>query len=75
MLQWRGTTVADVVLGVVDDGAFEDPMERRDVADGERGAAAAVDALARVHASGVADGEHGMVTVAVLVVKLGRDCN
>jgi len=31
-----------VVLDVADDGAFEDPAERRDIADGERGAAAAV---------------------------------
>ena len=46
----RGTTVADVVLDVADDGAFEDPAERRDVIDGEHGAAAAVDELARVHA-------------------------
>ena len=50
MPQRRGTTVAGVVLDVADDGAFEDPVERRDVADGERGAAAAVDELARVHA-------------------------
>ena len=46
----RGTTVAGVVLDVADDGAFEDPTERRDVADGERGAAAVVDELARVRA-------------------------
>ena len=39
-----------MVLDVVDDGAFEGPAERWDVADGERGAAAAVDELARVHA-------------------------
>ena len=50
MPRWRCTTVADVVLDVVDDGAFEDSAERRDVADGERGAAAAVDELAHVHA-------------------------
>ena len=54
----RGTTVAGVVLDVADDGAFEDPVERRDIAvgerdmvtDGECGAAAVVDELARVHA-------------------------
>ena len=46
----RGTTAAGVVLDVADDGAFEDPMERRDIIDGERGAAAAVDELARVRA-------------------------
>ena len=45
-----GTTVVGVVLDVADEGAFEDPMERRDIADGERGAAVAVDELARVHA-------------------------
>ena len=45
-----GTTVAGMVLDIADDGAFEDPVERRDVADGERGAAAAVDELARVRA-------------------------
>ena len=45
----RGTTVAGVVLDIADDGAFEDPAERRDIADGERGAAAVVDELARVH--------------------------
>jgi len=44
----RGTIVAGVVLDVADDGAFEDPVERRDVADGERGAVAVVDELARV---------------------------
>ena len=38
-----------MVLDVADDGAFEDPTERRDIADGERGAAAVVDELARVH--------------------------
>ena len=39
-----------MVLDVADDGAFEDPAERRDVADGGRGAAAAVGELAHVHA-------------------------
>ena len=48
MPRWRGTTVAGVVLDVADGGAFEDPAEQRDVADGERGAAAAVDELACV---------------------------
>ena len=48
--------------GVADDGAFEDPAKRRDIADGERGAATAVDELARVHAPGVADGESGAAT-------------
>ena len=38
------------MLDVADDGAFEDPLERWDVADGEHGAAAAVDELAHVHA-------------------------
>ena len=42
----KGTTVADVALDVADDGAFEDPAERWDIADGERGAAATVDKLA-----------------------------
>ena len=46
----RGTTVAGVVLDVADDGAFEDPTGRWGVNDGERGAAAAVDELAHVHA-------------------------
>ena len=50
MPRWRGTTVAYVVRDVADDGAFEDPTGRWDVADGERGTAAAVDELARVHA-------------------------
>ena len=58
MPRWRGTTVAGVVLDVADDGAFEDPMEWRDIVDGEHGAvangehgtAATVDKLARVHA-------------------------
>ena len=50
MPRWRCTTVAGMVLDVADDGAFEDPMERWDVADGEHGAVAAVDELARVHA-------------------------
>ena len=50
MPRQRGTTVASVVLGIADDDAFEDPMEWRDVADGEHGAAAAVDELACVHA-------------------------
>ena len=42
MPQRRGTTVAGVVLNIADDGAFEDPTERWDVADGERGTATAV---------------------------------
>ena len=50
MPRWRGTIVAGVVLDVADDGAFEAPTERWDVTDGERGAAATVDELARVHA-------------------------
>ena len=75
MPQQRGTIVPGVVLDVADDDAFEDPVERRDVTDGERGTAAAVDELACVHAPGIADGEHGAATVAVLVVKLSRDCN
>ena len=50
MPRWRGTTVAGVVLDVADDGAFGDPAERRDVADGERGAAATVYKLAHVRA-------------------------
>ena len=72
---WRGTTVAGVELDIAGDSAFEDPVERRDVADGERGAVAAVDELARAHTPGVADGEHGAVVAVVLVVKLGKDCN
>ena len=75
MPRWRGTTVAVVELDVAGDGAFEGPAERRDVVDGERGAAAVVDKLARVHALGVADGERGAAAIVVLVVKLGRDCN
>jgi len=50
MPQRRGTAFTGVVLDVADDGAFEDPEERWDVADGERGAVATVDELARVHA-------------------------
>ena len=46
----RGSSVAGVVLEVADDGVFRDPAERRDIADGERGAVAAVDELARVRA-------------------------
>ena len=49
----RGTTVVGVVLDVADDGAFKDLVERRDIADGERGVA----------------------TASVLVVRLGRNCN
>ena len=75
MPQWRGTIVAGVELDIACDGAFEDPVERRDVADGECGAVAVVDELARAHAPGVADGERGMVAAVVLVVKLGRGCN
>ena len=48
--------------GVADDGAFEDPVKRWDVADGKRGAATAVDELAHVHAPDVADGERGTTT-------------
>ena len=58
----RGTTVAGVVLDVADDGAFEDPTEWQDVADGEHGVATTVDELAHVHALGVADGERGAAT-------------
>ena len=47
----------------------------QDVADGELGAAAAVDELARVRARTFANGELGAATVVVLVIKLGRDCN
>ena len=58
MPRWRGTTVAGMVLDVADDGAYEDPAEWRDIADGERGAVAdgergtvaTIDELARVHA-------------------------
>ena len=75
MPRWRGTTVVGVELDIAGGGAFEDHVERQDVADGERGAVAAVDELARAHAPGVADGERGAVAVVVLVVKLGRDCN
>ena len=75
MPRWRGTTIAGVELDVAGDGAFEGPVERRDVAHGEHGAAAAIDKLAHAHAPGVADGERGAVAVVVLVVKLGRDCN
>ena len=39
-----------MVLIVADDGAFEDPAKRWDVADGEHGAAAIVDELVHVHA-------------------------
>ena len=69
MPQWRGTTVVGVVLDVADDGAFENPVERQDVADGERGTVAAVDELARAHAPGIADGEHG---AAATVDELAR---
>ena len=50
MSRRRSTAFAGAVLDVVDDGAFEDPATWWDVADGERGAAAAVDELACVHA-------------------------
>ena len=50
MPRQRGTAVIGVVLDIADDGAFEDPMGRWDVADRERGAVAVVDELARVHA-------------------------
>ena len=46
----RDTAVAGVVLIVADDGAFEDPVKRWDLADGELGVATAVDELVRVHA-------------------------
>ena len=46
----RGTVFAGAVLDVADDSAFEGPATWWDVADGGRGAAAAVDELARVHA-------------------------
>ena len=42
MPRWRGTIVAGVELDIAGDGAFEDPAERRDVTDGERGAVAVV---------------------------------
>ena len=50
MPRQRGTTVAGMVLDVADDDAFDDPVERRAITDGECGAAAAVDELAHVHA-------------------------
>lgn len=46
------TAVTDVVLDVADDGTLRDPAEGQHVADGEGGAATAVDELARVHALG-----------------------
>ena len=46
----RGTIVAGVMLDTADDDAFDDPVERRDVTDGERGVAAAVDELGCVRA-------------------------
>ena len=42
MPRWRGTTIAGVELDVAGDGAFEGPMERWDVTDGERGAVTVV---------------------------------
>ena len=54
---------------------ISDAAGYRDVADGERGMATAVDELARVHAPGVANGERGAATAVVLVVELSRDCN
>ena len=75
MPRWRCTTVAGMELDIAGDGAFEDPGEQWDVADGEHGVVAVVDELARAHAPGVADGERGAVAAVVLVVKLGRDCN
>ena len=79
----RGTTVAGVVLDVADDGAFDNPAGRRAVADGERGAAATVDELARVHVLGgdeelllvLVPEEVGTAIVVSVVVELGRDCN
>ena len=50
-------------------------MGYRDAADGERGTTTAVDELAHVYASGVADGERGAAAVVALVVELSRDCN
>ena len=50
MPRWRGTTVAGVELDIAGDGTFEDPSEWRDITDGEHGAVAAVDELARVRA-------------------------
>ena len=36
------TMVTDMVLYIADDGTLRDPMERQDIADGERGAVAIV---------------------------------
>jgi len=84
MPRWRGTIVTGVVLDVVDDSAFEDPVERRDVTDGEcgtvtngeRGAVANGEWRGgRSRRTGpctcqdVADGEHG---VAAAVDELAR---
>jgi hypothetical protein len=60
--------VPDVVLDVADDGSLGDPPERQHVADGESGAAAAVDELARVHALG-GDEELLLVLVAERVAE------
>lgn len=49
--QWRDAA-ANVVLYVADDGTLGDPMQRQDVADGERGRLSAIDELACVHAFG-----------------------
>ena len=50
MPRQRGTALTSAVLDIADHGAFGGPTAWWDVADGERGAAAAVDELARVHA-------------------------
>ena len=63
-----GVVLRRPVGGVADDDAFKDPAKRRNVADGERGAATGVDELARVHAMDVADGERGVAAAVILVV-------
>jgi hypothetical protein len=77
----EGAAVADVLLDVADDGALGEDAEREHVADGDGGAAAAVERLARVHAlggdeellavlvaDGVAEGDAGQRRAAAGVV-------
>lgn len=71
----EGTSVANLLLHVADNGTFWDGSEGKDVSDGERGVLAGVDELAGVHAL-VGDEGLGVELVSVWVAEndLGEWC-
>ena len=70
-----GATVPGLGFQVADDGTFWHGAERKDVADGECGALAAVQELSGVDAFGGDEGHAlNLVAVRILEVDLGERC-